>query len=82
MSKTFSFGVYHFDTFVLKKWLLWNPLCVEGGLMFMNFVGHRYSPRANIKLSWEQLMYQNAEKFLLPINIDPCKNHNDLTLVK
>lgn len=50
--------------------------------MFMNFVGHPYSPRANIKLSWEQLMYQDAEKFLLPKNIDPYKNHNDLTLVK
>lgn len=81
MSKTFSFGVYHFDTFVLKKWLLWKPLYMWGGLMFMNFVGHPYSPRAKIKIILGT-MYQDAEKFLLPINIDPCKNHNDLTLVK
>lgn len=50
-----------------------------GGLMFMNFVGHPYSPRANIKIILGT-MYQDAEKFLLPINIDPYKNHNNLTL--
>ena len=52
-----------------------------GGLMFMNFVGHPYSPRAIIKIILGT-MYQDAEKFLFPKNIDPYKNHNDLTLVK
>ena len=55
-----------------------SSLC-GGWINVYEFVGHPYSPRANIKIILG-IMYQDAEKFLLPINIDPYKNHNDLTL--